>query len=243
MTNTFTNGKIKLFRSGLQKENSGQIVIGGPDLSDLPSKQALLEQQVEEASISARENADEIIKAAEAEASRIIAKAQENAENIHNQAQEEGFNAGYKDALEKVNEEFAKYIIESAKILEAIKQEREECLEDEEHRVHKIILELAKQIFKKDFVISEEITLKYIKTCISNLEHRSTVNILVNSELATKLNQVKNDILNQCPGLENLSITASSNMEFGDMILESNKERLDYRIDSIFEKLLKETLG
>lgn len=243
MTNTFTNGKIKLFRSGLKKENSGQIVIGGPDLSDLPSKQALLEQQVEEASISARENADEIIKGAEAEAQRIIAEAQENATNVREEAYKTGYDAGYKDALEKVNEEFAKYIIESAKILEAIKQEREECLEDEEQRVHKIILEIAKQIFKKDFSISEELSLKYIKTCISKLEHRSTVNILVNSELALKLNQVKNDIMANCPGLENLSITASSNMEFGDLIIESNKERLDYRINSIFEQILKETLG
>lgn len=242
MTNTFTNGKIKLFRSGLKKDTTGQIIIGGADLSDLPSKQALLEQQVQEASVNARENADEIIKEAQVEADRIVSEAEASAENIRNQARNEGFDSGYKDALEKVNEEFAKYIIESAKILEAIKQEREECLEDEEQRMHKIILEIAKQIFKKEFSISEEISLKYIRTCISKLEHKSTVNLLVNPELALKLNQIKNDILNECHGLENLTITAVSNMQFGDLVLESNKERLDYRIDSIFEQILKETL-
>lgn len=240
--NKTTNGKMKLFRSGLTKESSGQVIIGGADLSDLPSKQAILNQKVEEAITNVKDISDDIVKEAQEKAQNILKTAEDNAEGIRQQAYDEGYKQGYQDGLNSINEELAKYIVEASKILEAIKKEREECLEDEETRVYKIIITIAKEIFKKDFSINEEVSLKYIKNCISKLEHKSTVNLLVSAELAAKLNQVKQEIMQNSPGLENLSITACSKMQFGDLIVESNKERLDYRLDTVFSEILEENL-
>lgn len=239
--NQSTHNKIRLLRSGAKKEGNKQIIIGGADLSDLPSKQALLDQKVEEAITNVQENADEIIRNAEIEAKKIIEEAETNSQNIRDQAQEAGYADGYEAGRKQNEEEMANYLKESANILEAIKTEREECIHDEQLRVYKIITEIAKHIFKKEFSLNQDLSLDYIKKCISKLEHKATVNLLVNPDFALKLNGLKDSLIKACPGLENIIITACPTMQLGDLIVESNKEKLDYRLGTVFDEILEES--
>lgn len=230
--------KAEIIKSDLTPVSKSRIVIGGADLGSLDNKQAVLEQRIEEAKQRAFEESSLIIKEAEAKARLIVKQAQEKQAELEQQAYEDGFKKGFEAGTIEANSQLAEVLAEAGRILVAIEKERKEALEDEEERIFKIILELARKLFKRDFQYNPDISKEFIRSAISRLEHKSTVNLIINNELAQKINEIKDGIVAETPGLENITITASEQINQGDMIVESNKERLDFRLDSILDELI-----
>jgi flagellar assembly protein FliH len=226
-----------IFKGGLQ-EISEKILIGGMDQKDLPTKENISRQLFETAQKEAVNKAKDIIKNAEEKAKAIEEEALNSMEALKKQAYDEGFNAGYKEGLAKINQQLSSVLIDGDKILEAIEKERRECFEDEEERMFKIICLIAKKITHKDLGFSPEAVKEFIKSCVNKLDNKSTVNIFVNPKTATKLTELKSMLIEENPGLMSLSITADPNLQNGDLMLESNRERLDFRLDSQIEELL-----
>ncbi|MEY3369601.1 MAG: flagellar assembly protein [Cyanobacteriota bacterium] len=233
-----TLNRAGIIKTELTEVNNTKIIIGGADLGSLDNKQAVLEQRIEEAKQRAFEEAHLIIKEAESKAKQIIKFALDKQNEIENQGYQKGFDKGFEEGTKEANNQLSETLIEASKILNSIEKERKEALEDEEERVFKIILELARKLFKKDFQYYPDISKEFIRSAISRLEHKSTVNLIINSSIAHKINEIKNLIVAETPGLENITITASEQVNPGDMIVESNKERLDYRLDSILDELI-----
>ncbi len=233
-----TLNRAGIIKTELTEVNNTKIIIGGADLGSLDNKQAVLEQRIEEAKQRAFEEAHLIIKEAESKAKQIIKLALDKQNEIENQGYQKGFDKGFEEGTKEANNQLSETLIEASKILNSIEKERKEALEDEEERVFKIILELARKLFKKDFQYYPDISKEFIRSAISRLEHKSTVNLIINSSIAHKINEIKNLIVAETPGLENITITASEQVNPGDMIVESNKERLDYRLDSILDELI-----
>lgn len=232
--------KKSLFKSGHAKKPSDKVIIGGADLSDLPSKELLIDKKVEEAKSKALEESKAIIEEAKKKAEQIIEEANAQKDNVLESAKQEGFQAGHTEGMTAAKEELSESLKAGTEILEAIEKERQECVEDETHRIYKVICLIAKKLIKQDLAIKEEVSLEFINQALKKLEYKSEVNLLINPEIAKKLNSLKSEIIESCPGLEKLSITASEALEPGDLILESNKERLDFRLDSQLEELVKE---
>jgi len=233
-----TLNKAGIIKTELTPVHNSRIVIGGADMSSLDNKQAILDQKIEEAKQRAIDESGFIIKNAENKARQIIKLAQDRQEEIEQKAYEEGFNQGFIAGTQEANSQLTETLSEVGRILEAIEKERKEALEDEEERVFKIILEISRKLFKRDFQFSPELSKEFIKSSISRLEHKNMINLIVNHAVAHKINEVKNEIIAETPGLENITITASEQVELGDMIVESNKERLDYRLNSILDELI-----
>lgn len=233
-----TLNRAGIIKTELTEVNNTKIIIGGADLGSLDNKQAVLEQRIEEAKQRAFEEAHLILKEAESKAKQIIKLALDKQNEIENQGYQKGFDKGFEEGTKEANNQLSETLIEASKILNSIEKERKEALEDEEERVFKIILELARKLFKKDFQYYPDISKEFIRSAISRLEHKSTVNLIINSSIAHKINEIKNLIVAETPGLENITITASEQVNPGDMIVESNKERLDYRLDSILDELI-----
>ena len=239
MNNSLQKTK-SLFKSGSTKNPNEKIVIGGADLSDLPSKELLIDQKIEEAKEKATEESQKIIKRAEQEATRIIETANSQKDSVLESAKKEGFTQGHAEGLQAAEEESADLLKAGAEVLEAIEKERLECVEDETQRIYRVICLIAKKLIKEDLKIKEEVSLEFINQALKKLEYKSEVNIIINPILAQKINSLKSEIKDSCPGLEKLSISANESMEPGDLVLESNKERLDFRLDSQLEELIKE---
>lgn len=232
--------KKSLFKSGFAKKPSDKVIIGGADLSDLPSKELLIDQKVEEAKNRASEDSKTIIEEAKQKATQIIEAAHSQKDNIIESAREEGFTAGHQQGTIAAKEEFAESLKAGADILKAIEQERQECIEDETQRIYKVICLIAQKLIKQDLQIKEELSIEFINQALKKLEYKSEVNLLINPMLARRINALKVEIIDSCPGLEKLTITANEAIQPGDLILESNKERLDFRLDSQLEELIKE---
>ncbi len=219
-----------LLRTGLKKESHGTIVIGGMNEADMSSKKDLLQELISEAKVRAEVEIKLIKEQANIEAAQIIEKAQAEAGNIESQA------------IIKTNEELSIVILEANNMLASIKAEKEEILQDEEARVYQIILLIARKLLKRDLQINKEVSIEFISQAIKKLENKVNVNILCNNEMATKINEIKTSLIEANPGLENLSITGDMKLEPGDIVLESNKERLDFKLETLLEELSKEII-
>lgn len=228
----------RIYKNSLKERSSTSVVVGGADTSDLPSKQAIIDEKIAEAMEKTRIECQKIKEDAHEEAEEIIAMANGKASSIEKEAFAKGYEDGRQEGIKKINEELKTTLNDAQVVLEQIEKERKECLEDEENRVLGIISKISKKLLKRDLSLNNEMTLEFIKSGINSLSHRATVNIYVNPETAAKLNEIRESILEENPGIESLNISASKHLDFGDMILESNRERLDLRLDSQLEELL-----
>jgi flagellar assembly protein FliH len=232
--------KKNVFKSILEAPTTSKVIVGGADLSDLLSKEIVLEQKITEAKNEAEKKANEILDLAEKKADQILKSAEAQYNAIIEKASKLGYEEGYQAGLKQVKQELSETLTTSIKILNSIEQERRENLEDETNRIYKIVCLIAKKIIKKDLSIRKDICIEFINQAIKNLEYKSEVNILISPRIAKEISKLKSEIIEASPGLEKITITATEALEPGDIILESNKERLDFRIDSIFDELIKE---
>ncbi len=231
-----------LLRSGLKKESHGTVVIGGMNEDDMSSKKDLLQELISEAKVRAEVEIKDIRDQACIEAEQIIEKAKAEASSIENEAYDKGYESGKQEAILLINEELSTIILEANNILESIKKEKEEILHDEEKRVYKIILSIAHKLLKRDLQLNQDVSIEFISQAIKKLENKITVNILCNNEMASKINEIKHTLIEANPGLENLNITGDMKLEPGDIVLESNKERLDFKLETLLEELSKEII-
>jgi flagellar assembly protein FliH len=236
-----SNGK--LIKASDRYRPSSNIIIGGADLSDLPNKQDLINQHLLEARTSAHEERQEILGQAQQEADFLVEQAQEEAKQIKLEAYEEGFQIGKAEAMMLIKEDFQETLKNCNLVLESIKKEREECLEDEEQRVYRVIVLIAKQLLKKDLSVDPTLSVEFISQALKKLESKAEVKILIDTATAQSLHTAKNELIQSNPGLENLTIVANAELKSGDLILESGSERLDLRLETQLEELAKEILG
>lgn len=237
------NNKSNVIKKAVNS-SAQNILIGGLAESDLPTRENIIRPIIQEAQDEANKIAEDIINTAKSEALKITETTNNELEtiktNAYNEGEQNGFNKGYNDGLEKANEEFKDSLIKIAEILSSIERERKECLEDEEDRVLNFILLLAKKIIHKDLNQEQNDMLPLIQNAISKLETKAKINIMINSQIANKLNEFIPELINSNPGIENLTVTANDNLNTGDFILESNKESLDLRLESQIDKIMHE---
>lgn len=235
----FINKTSALLR-GADDPVHSTVMIGGMDQSKLDDKRDMLAVLIEEAKAKAFVETEEILSQAKSEAENLIAATQAELANIEQAAYDKGFERGKQEATEQVNLELSKIIQEANHLLESIKKEREEALQDEEERIYSIVTLISRKLLEKDLSISKDLSIGFIKKAINQLDHRTRVRAWVNPEAADKLNEIKTMLIDQTPGLENLTIDTDAKLNFGDIILESNHQRIDLRLETQFQELLSE---
>jgi flagellar assembly protein FliH len=234
------NDKRKKVFSNKLESQSKPVVIGGvsdDEMKDLPTKEQILRERITEAEVKVRRYLQQATEKAEAEANAIITRAREEEQFIRNAAYNEGFEKGEQDAAGAIQEKFNTILSNSANILNSLEQEKREALEDEENSVLDFIFILAKKIIGKELSLDKESMLGMVKTAIAELSYKQDVSLFLPPETALHLNKVKQNIINEFSDLENLVIVADSTLKDGDLIVESKKERLDFRLAAQMDAL------
>lgn len=231
----------KIFSNKLEAQ-SRAIVIGGvseDEIKDLPTKEQILKERIQEAEIKAKQYLEQAIERAESEASEMIAKAKEEEQSIRDTAYAEGYANGKEDAVKAITEEFSSILSNSAGILAALEQEKREALDDEESSVLDFIFNLAEKIIGKELSLDKDSMLSMVKKAISELNYKQDVSLFLPAETAQHLNKIKQSLLDEFPDLSNLIIIPDHDLKDGDLIVESKKERLDCRLAAQMETLLQ----
>jgi flagellar assembly protein FliH len=235
-----SNGK--LIKANDKYRPATNIVIGGADLSDLPNKQDLIDEHLHEARSEAEAERLSIIEQAKQEAEHLLNQAHEEAQQKRLAAYEEGFQTGKAEAMMLIKEDFRETLVNANNVLSSIEKEREECLAEEEARVYQAIVKISKQLLKRDLTLNPEISMEFITQALKKLDSKAEVKVLVDTDTAQSLHSSKNELMESVPGIERLTIVANADLAPGDLILESNTERLDLRLETQLEELAQELL-
>lgn len=221
---------------------TSSIAIGGMNEKLVIERKSVLEEMTSQAQEEAKIQARAMIQDAEAKAQAIITRAENQAATIEKAAHNKGYEAGLAQAKAESEAEVQQVLIETGAILKAIEQERDEALHDEEERIYRLITIIARKILEKDLELNKEACVNFINKAIKELEHKAEVNLIVGPSIATRLNELKPKLVTEYPELQQLTISTDSHFDNGDLVIESNKERLDHRLESKLELLLEEIL-
>ena len=235
---SFKKQEPKIFKEGLKK-STNKIIIGGIPEEELPTKESLTSEYLIQAEKEARETATKIIVEAETLAERLKADMDAQLETIKEMAHQEGLRLGKEEGMRLINEEIGFLLKEASNVLDSIKKERDEIFLDEEKRVYEIISLIAKKLIYRDLSFEPSSMMEFIKESIAKLEQKQEINIFISPKTASKLNEIKAQIISESPGLESLNISGDINLGPGELIIESPKERLDLRLNSITDELLQ----
>lgn len=238
----FTKKSSGIFKQGGKVQKPGNIVIGGMD-EDLLSERR---NQINELAIEAEEKASKKIGQltidAQKQAEEIVSTAQAEAESIEKQAYDKGYQAGQKQAEQDFQDHIKSTLEEVAQILKAIEKERQETLAGQEAEIYKIITLISKKLLNKELELSKFVCLRFIKQAIAELDYKARITLTVNPKIGEILNRDKLKLLSEYPEVKQLFINTDAQLNKGDLILESNKERFDHRLETKLEQLLTEML-
>ena len=231
---------IKAGSSAIEPKSS--VAIGGMNEKLVVERRGVLEEMTSQVEQELEVKAQNIIKAAEARALNIVKSAEDQAASVQEAAHNKGYEAGLAQAKAECEAEIQAVLSETGSILKAIEQERDEALHDEEERIYRLITIIANKILEKDLEISKEACISFINKAIRELEHKAEINLIVGPSIASRLNELKPKLVAEHPELQQLNISTDSNFGNGDLVLESNKDRLDHRLQSKLDLLLEEIL-
>lgn len=203
-------------------------------------RKSIIDELAQKAQEQATSKINQLLAEAAETASTLVNKAQAEAQAIEEKAFLQGYEFGKTQAIKDNDDELKSLLEEAGLILKAIRREREEALADEEERIYQIITLISRKILNKDLEISKDQALTFITKALAELEHKACVTLTVNPKIAIKLNAIKAELLRDNPELEQLNINPDATFSNGDLVLESNKARLDHRLDTKLDQLLEE---
>ncbi|NQY80856.1 MAG: hypothetical protein HRT47_11135 [Candidatus Caenarcaniphilales bacterium] len=235
----FEEKRKKIFSNQLEPV-SNKMIIGGLDQEEflnLPTKDQILQDRMKEAEIEAQRHFNSVIEEAEAKAEAILAKAQAEEESIRTNAYNEGYAKGEADARQAVEDQYHNVLGEAAQIISSIEREKQEALDEEEEDVLDFIFLIAKKVIVKELSFDKSDMLELVKKSIRSLNFKQEILLTMPVDAARALQEYKDILHQEFPDLEMLTITADHELNPGDLIVESKKERLDVRLDSQIETL------
>ncbi|WP_291964886.1 FliH/SctL family protein [Caloramator sp.] len=211
-----------------------------------------IEEIVEEIKKNAEFDAKKIINEANKNALEIINNAKHNSKKILEEAKEEGYkegltkgyNDGYNKAILEAKEEAYKIIEKANKYLEGIYTEVNGYVEKSKDDIINLAVEIAKEVLKSELSISSEAIINCAQKALSKVKQKSNI-ILKTSINDYKILKLRQEELEQfIDSSSALIIVADSNLQNGDIYLETNNGIIDATVETqlktILNKLLKE---
>ncbi len=145
-----------------------------------------------------REAYDELVKAAEEEVSmllsegrqeaeQIVAAAEAEAEAIRGEAFNQGFNDGEAKAKAEAEKLLKKAKEDAKKIKDSAESEKQALIADLEPKVYKLSLEIAAKILHHELESDNETYMSILSHALSRIKSEKSVTLMVNAEQYTKV--------------------------------------------------------
>lgn len=201
------------------------------------------QQIVDEMLQTAQAEANEIISKAHDEAEQLRAIAYDEAETIKSQAQEEGYQAGYKRAMDSLSKEYAEKEAE----LERVKQECEKQLcdkeiqlvEDTERHMVELLCQLIPSITGVVIDGQKDVLLYMINNAMHDLDNSKHFVIKVSSNDYEELVERKDEIYGALNPAIEMEIFEDAKLSSMQCIIETDNGLVDISLDVQFDNLIK----
>ncbi|MFA5384605.1 MAG: FliH/SctL family protein [Eubacteriales bacterium] len=175
------------------------------------------------------------------EAEKILEKARVEAEEIFFQAKKEGSQAGYRESLEKANQEAEGIRQKALHLLREAHEVKRKTFEGMEEEIVLLSCEIAERIVNKQLTVEPEIVYEIAKEAIGAVSDKERVDLMVNAQDFDIFQKHREDILRRLPGGAKLNILAEPSIKQGGLKIRTSREEVDATLDNRW-KVLKTNL-
>lgn len=203
----------------------------------LTEKTAMLDKLIK----AANEQADTIIENAKKIADDFMIEAKKNSEQeilkLKQESQEDGFEKGYQEGLEKVEElkEEAKKIKEDALI------NKTEIIKEAEPAMILLITKVCEKILKNSLFLEKSLIINLIRQGLNETSLNGHITIRVSPEFYETVVKNKDEILKLLDSSNELDIFRDLSLKNADCIIETQLGNIDCSLDEQL-KILKHNL-
>ena len=213
------------------------------------------EKIINEAQVKADElekNANELIEKAKSESEQIVLQANQQAHEISLEASQsgakEGYEAGYKDGLNKIKEELIQKIYGMDEIVRNTFEIKQKILKSSKDEIINLVLMIAKKISLESVNAKAVATL--VSKSLSLLTDKENIELILSEKYAKLINEVLNGSLGEdlendeidIDKLKNIKLTYNSKFCDDTLIIQTPKERLDLSFESQLNQISNEFL-
>ncbi|MBF7081962.1 flagellar biosynthesis protein [Desulfallas sp. Bu1-1] len=195
----------------------------------------------------ARREAGAIVDAAREQAASIIEQARQEAiaeaEKIKSAAAREGYDRGYREALEAARIETEKIMAGAGKVLAQAEQVRREKLTGLKDEILELALEIAEKILARELELHPDIVLNVAGEALQLVTNRKSVVLWVNPEDLQICENHRERLLNHLPPRAELQILTDEQIERGGCVVETDFGKVDARITAKWENLISAIKG
>ncbi len=197
---------------------------------------------------STQEEAQNILNNAKEQAQSIVDSAVEDAkiqseqviETAKKDGYQAGFDAGYKEGREQIEQELKDKIINVDNFAKSTFELKKRIIKSAHKDIIELVRIIADKVCHKNFEKDNEIFEAITKSAIDLLKEKENVNIIVNPKMANKIWEISDDLKTQIQGLENIKIIEDASVGTDGTIVESVKNRIDCTIENQIKAIVDE---
>ena len=246
-----SNNILRKKQIHIEGKLSFSISDDGEVVSNIPEKLIKEKEDIERKIVEAKEEYDNISKKTSLEIEKILNEANIEAKDIERKAYELGYEQGLKNGYEDgFKEAYQKNIDKAIKESKAIKDEgyktllqiRNEAadyIKESKNNILQVSIEIAEQVLREKFEDTDTMN-KLLENVIKEYNLKKDMVIKINP---TYINQLQiSDIKNKLDLTQRVFVICDSDIEKGNVEIETGSGKLIVGIDGVLEKIRSELL-
>lgn len=246
-----SNNILRKKQIHIEGKLSFSISDDGEVVSNIPEKLIKEKEDIERKIVEAKEEYDNISKKTSLEIEKILNEANIEAKDIERKAYELGYEQGLKNGYEDgFKEAYQKNIDKAIKESKAIKDEgyktllqiRNEAadyIKESKNNILQVSIEIAEQVLREKFEDTDTMN-KLLENVIKEYSLKKDMVIKINP---TYINQLQiSDIKNKLDLTQRVFVICDSDIEKGNVEIETGSGKLIVGIDGVLEKIRSELL-
>ncbi len=232
----------------LQKDQKGVVFsfrdIAAEGQAMLDAARAESKRIIEQAKIQTSKNQEKIYK--EAYEKGLELGRQKGYEEAFAPAEKKGYDQGYATALAEVKEKFDDHIAEPLadlkRIIEYFEANKKQLIWQAEQSFVVLAVKLAEKIIRREIEVDPELICKSVRAALEVVAHTTNVVVKVSPSDVSVIEDLKGSLNDVLGRFESVSIKPDESVEKGGCIVQTERGRVDARIETQLARIARDIL-
>jgi flagellar assembly protein FliH len=199
--------------------------------------------EAEQILAKARREAELILRQAEEQAAMLLAQERMRVESILQAEREEakrfGYEAGYGEAVQAVEADYASRLDHAEKLIQSALEERQLLLEDAQPMIVELACAIARKIMTRECTVDREWVLGVVRAALEEIRDAGNVEVRVNPDDYELVRANAQGLRKEVPGQSELLVIPDRGVEAGGCVIQTSFGNIDARLDTQLEEVRK----
>ena len=207
-----------------------------------------IKRQAEDLKKQSEKQAQEILDKAQAEAEKIVEDTKQEAKELLDKVQKEGYDAGYKDGKEKIEDELAEIVKQTnekaQKTLRDAKEQTANYFIEAEDDIVKIVIMAIEKILPQHFLDAPQVILPVVREAINHVRDQKEITIHVEPYSYDLILMARPEFKSMLTdGTATIEVVSDEALKPGDCVIETPNGGVDARLSTQLDMLKRAVRG